>query len=113
MSKELSVDHLLLRGGTASEWTAANPVLFKNEMGIERQDDGTCKIKIGDGSTAWSDLKYYDSTPTKITDVYIGTNEPTNGAQLWISSNFNVAAGNGIILTPNEPASGAMIWIKI
>lgn len=111
MSKELRVDHLLLRGGTASEWTAANPVLLKNEMGIERQDDGTCKIKIGDGSTAWSDLPYYDSTPKEVSDIYVGLSAPTNGAKLWILSDVFPASGNGITVSNVKPENNSMIWI--
>jgi len=44
-----------LRGGTAAEWTAANPVLAAREPGVESD---TGKQKIGDGVTAWSSLPY-------------------------------------------------------
>jgi hypothetical protein len=39
--------------GTAAEWTAANPVLGKGELGHET-DTGV--FKVGDGSTAWASL---------------------------------------------------------
>jgi hypothetical protein len=44
-----------LRGGTAAEWTAANPVLAEREMGVETD---TFSYKIGDGTTAWNALPY-------------------------------------------------------
>lgn len=44
-----------LRRGTASQWTAANPVLSAGEMGIETD---TNRSKYGDGTTAWSSLSY-------------------------------------------------------
>lgn len=44
-----------LRGGTAAEWTAANPVLAEREPGVETD---TGRFKIGDGSTAWTALPY-------------------------------------------------------
>jgi hypothetical protein len=47
---------ILIRGGTAAEWDAANPVLSFREMGLETD---TKKIKVGDGSTAWNSLDYY------------------------------------------------------
>jgi len=53
------------RRGTASEWTAANPILAVGEMGIETDTD---LFKIGDGTTAWNSLAYggltggFDST---------------------------------------------------
>lgn len=45
-----------LRRGTAAEWTTANPVLMQGEMGVETD---TLKVKLGDGSTAWSSLPYF------------------------------------------------------
>lgn len=43
-----------LRRGTAAEWAAVNPTLADGESGYER-DTGI--FKIGDGVTAWNDLK--------------------------------------------------------
>jgi hypothetical protein len=44
-----------LRRGTASEWTAVDPVLAAGEMGLETD---TGDFKFGDGSSAWSALSY-------------------------------------------------------
>lgn len=44
-----------LRRGTASAWTAANPILADGEIGIESDTD---LFKIGDGLTAWTSLSY-------------------------------------------------------
>jgi len=46
---------LQLRADTAANWTLNNPVLLANELGRETD---TGKIKIGNGSTAWSSLAY-------------------------------------------------------
>ena len=43
------------RRDTAANWTSANPTLLAGEIGIE---SNTNKIKIGDGSTAWTSLSY-------------------------------------------------------
>jgi hypothetical protein len=45
-----------LRRDTAANWTQANPVLALAEPGFETD---TGKLKIGDGSTAWSNLEYF------------------------------------------------------
>lgn len=55
-----------LRNGTAAEWTAKNPVLLKGEMGIETN---THKIKVGDGSTQWSNLAYCGADTNDILNV--------------------------------------------
>lgn len=44
-----------LRGGTAAEWAAVNPVLLLREPGVESD---TAAFKIGDGSTPWRQLPY-------------------------------------------------------
>ena len=44
-----------LRNDTAENWTNANPILLKGEMGVETD---TGKTKIGNGTAHWEDLKY-------------------------------------------------------
>lgn len=43
------------RKDTAAAWTSANPTLDAGEIGFETD---TGKLKIGDGSTAWTSLSY-------------------------------------------------------
>ena len=54
-------DRIQLRRDTASNWTSADPTLSQGEIGIETD---TLKLKIGDGSTAWSSLGYYNTGTT-------------------------------------------------
>lgn len=49
-----------VRNGTANEWTSANPVLAKGEIGWETTSN---RFKVGDGVTTWGSLFYYGSTP--------------------------------------------------
>ncbi|QOP66792.1 minor tail protein [Arthrobacter phage Odyssey395] len=46
-----------LRQGTAAAWTAANPVLAMGELGYETDTD---KLKIGNGTSTWATLGYWD-----------------------------------------------------
>lgn len=46
-----------LRRDSAADWTTADPTLASGEFGVETD---TGKFKIGDGSTAWSALTYFD-----------------------------------------------------
>ena len=52
-------DIIQLRRDTAANWTSANPVLAQGELGVETDTD---KIKVGDGSTAWTSLGYLIDT---------------------------------------------------
>ena|GEM_PF-939075 len=49
---------LQLRADTAANWTAANPTLLANEVGLETD---TKKLKVGNGSSAWNSLAYFPS----------------------------------------------------
>lgn len=46
---------IITRNDTAANWTTANPVLARGEIGLERD---TMRLKIGDGVSAWSALPY-------------------------------------------------------
>jgi hypothetical protein len=53
------------RRDTALNWSAKNPVLGSGEIGIELD---TRMLKLGDGSTSWSDLPYYGG-PSNVTII--------------------------------------------
>lgn len=52
-------DIIQIRRDTAANWTSANPTLAQGELGVELD---TSKIKVGDGSTAWTSLGYLINT---------------------------------------------------
>lgn len=56
-----------LRGDTAANWTAVNPVPKQREMCVEID---TNKLKLGDGVTAWNALAYFSPTVTD-TDPFL------------------------------------------
>jgi len=51
---------ICLRGDTAANWAAQNPVLAKNEVGLE--DGKPPRRKVGDGVTPWKELPYDEVT---------------------------------------------------
>lgn len=53
----MTVKRMQQRRGTAAAWTAANSTLLSGEHGIETD---TGKFKIGDGTTAWNSLAYFN-----------------------------------------------------
>jgi hypothetical protein len=54
-----------IRRDTASRWAVNNPVLLQGEMGYETDTD---LLKIGDGTTTWNDLDYWNGNLTIETD---------------------------------------------
>ena len=59
-------------GDTAANWTVINPILQKNIFGIESD---TKRVKLGDGSTAWTSLTYMDEVIDTLTvDISGATN---------------------------------------
>jgi len=72
-----------LRRGTASAWTAANPILADGEIGIESDTD---LFKIGDGFTAWTSLGYGGVQGTAGTNGTNGANAVPDDDQTVLSS---------------------------
>ena len=60
-------NNIQLRRGTAASWTSANPVLLEGEVGIT-MDTNPKKFKIGNGTSAWSELPYHNPSVT-ISDI--------------------------------------------
>ena len=81
-------DQIQLRRDTAANWTSANPILASGEFGIETN---TLKIKVGDGTTAWTSLDYFayaslsDINDVTITDIASGEILKWNGSA-WVNN---------------------------
>ena len=59
MSRTEILNRYILRKDSSEKWTENNPILALGEVGY----DTTHKyFKVGDGSTRWSELKYYCET---------------------------------------------------
>lgn len=85
---------ILHRRDTAANWTSTNPTLAAGELGFETD---TLKFKVGDGSTAWTSLKYSQdasllsgaaslTTLTTSGNVTVGGNLTVNGTTTAINS---------------------------
>jgi hypothetical protein len=55
-----------LRRDSAANWQSTNPTLAQGEVGIDLTSN---KIKIGNGTTAWNGLPYFDDKETVFTTV--------------------------------------------
>lgn len=61
---------IVLKNDSTDNWTAnQDKVLLKGEVGIEFKSDGKTKIKIGDGTTTWSNLGYTGGEAAKTFQV--------------------------------------------
>jgi len=57
-----------LRRDTAANWSSTNPTLAQGEIGIDLTNN---KIKIGNGSTAWNSLAYFDDKETNNGGIFL------------------------------------------
>lgn len=92
------VTQIQIRRGTASQWTSTNPTLAAGEWGYETD---TGKVKIGNGSTAWTSLAYFGSAA--VGDITgLGT-----GVATWLAtpSSANLASA-----VTDETGSGALVF---
>lgn len=66
----MSVIQIQFRRDTAANWTSANPTLAAGEQGL---DTTNLRLKMGDGSTAWTSLAYLS------TRILSGSGAPAGG----------------------------------
>lgn len=83
------IARLITRGGTAAEWTAANPLLALNELG--RETDTGYK-KWGDGVTLWNALSYEVTGGGAVDSVTGSTVDNTDPANPVINADAAGAA---------------------
>lgn len=101
---------LQLRRDTAANWTSANPTLAAGQPGYETD---TGRVKIGDGSTAWTSLAYRfesggggvsDGDKGDITVSSSGTVWTIDAATVTLSKMANLAAST---ILGNNTGAGA------
>ncbi len=80
---------LVLRNDSTGNWTAAETaagdaglVLLKGEIGIEYDAAGKVKMKIGDGTTTWSNLSYFGGEEAKVYQVESYEDLPTENVSI-------------------------------
>lgn len=94
-----------LRNGTAAEWTSANPVLLKGEIGVETD---TRKYKVGDGTLAWSSLSYYiegvlaRGQASKMTSGTIAIATTGTYQSTGLTATFDTATDHQMVLGTNN-----------
>ena len=97
---------ILLRRGTAAQWTSANPTLGVGELGIETD---TLKIKVGNGSSTWTQLtNYINVTPSGLSnslgDYILLANQGNAGGPAELDSNGNLLIPENSAIFWNDPA---------
>lgn len=81
--------HLIqVRRGSSSQWVLANPILSSGELGFEID---TNKLKIGNGSDTWNDLKY------------IGSSE--NVLEIKNNTGYAISKGQALYISGYDPVS--------
>jgi hypothetical protein len=109
-------DRIQVRRDTAANWTSADPTLAQGEIGYETDTD---KVKIGDGSTAWTSLGYVIDTGDYLLSSDIGSTVQAYSSVLQnTTASFTTAdgtkldgieAGADVTDTANVTAAGALM----
>lgn len=100
---------VIIKHGTAANWTKLNPILLAGEMGIvvdDTKDNG--KYKIGDGVTAWNNLKYSSSNSTIVKNTVPSSSDYNyDVGQLWVNSS------NGVLYSLISASGTTGTWQKL
>ena len=83
---ETQIAQIQMRRDTAANWTSEDPTLESGEWGLETD---TKKIKIGDGSTAWSSLDYFRYDKDRICTAWVAF---TGSGTVAIRDSYNVTS---------------------
>jgi len=100
------ITRLKMRGGTAAEWTAANPVLLSREFGVETD---TRRLKMGDGTTAWASLPYFlagadvRGQVSRLTSYQIPSAAQGVYRAIGATGTLDAATANGLVLGTTDP----------
>lgn len=89
------------RYDTKENWTLANPVLARGELGVEIEY-GFAKLKVGDGETHWNGLDYVSGGTS---NVAAGV---PNGSVVAFSGTFD-QNNNPIDVKSNKPCTGWLL----
>ena len=100
---------VIIKHGTAANWTKLNPILLAGEMGIvvdDTKDNG--KYKVGDGVTAWNNLKYSSSNSTIVKSTAPSSSDYNYDiGQLWVNSS------NGVLYSLISTSGTTGTWQKL
>lgn len=97
---------------TPTNWSSNNPTLLAGEVGIVKENNNF-RMKIGDGSTAWNSLLFYDGNfvvsnlaPT-ISDLSyaIGT--------IWINTGANIQNGTFSLYILRSVINTTASWLPV
>lgn len=75
---------ILLRSDIATNWSTHNPVLGAGEIGVEFREGGAHQFKIGDNSTPWNSLPYFEGN---LADAVSNLRTDVNGIQAVLNDN--------------------------
>jgi hypothetical protein len=92
------VTQIQVRRGTASQWTSTNPTLAAGEWGLETD---TNKVKIGDGTTAWTSLGYTGAGDVTLTGTQTLTNKTLTDPKINLAFNADSGSSYTAVLTDN------------
>jgi YD repeat-containing protein len=99
--------HFQLRRDTTANWESINPVLLAGEPGVEHINDHYEKMKFGDGTTNWNNLKYLNDDEAKQIMALIQLITGSTGAIL-----DPVDAVADLATAYPSPATGSLVFVR-
>lgn len=100
MTKSLPGSIVKVKRATAARWTAVNPVLAAGELGYETD---TKKLKLGDGTTSWTQLSYVAAENSGASDATVTIGTVTTLAAGSNATVTNSGSGQNVVLNFGIP----------
>jgi hypothetical protein len=104
-----------IRRDTSTNWSSVNPILAAGEIAFETDTD---KIKVGDGSSTWSQLDYASGagTAAEITadttnfDGLLSGSDTTVQSALETLDDFEIPPGTTTSVSPPATPEAGQLW---
>ena len=95
-----------LRNDTAANWISANPTLARGEVGVEID---TNKMKIGTGSTTWTNLPYTGVDAEELIPLVSYTHTQGQTSSTWeIEHNLGFYPSVNVFMSSGDVVEGAI-----
>lgn len=99
---------ILIRRATAAEWTSADPTLAQGELGYETD---TQKLKMGDGSTAWTSLSYAGATDPIVASAITARGQIFTGSDSTDYAVLSIGTSGQILI--EDPVAGTLTYQSV
>lgn len=115
MASKTLLSKLKIAKDTTANWQSNDPILLNGELGLELTTTGDIRIKTGDGSTSWNNLKYTYDYRTWIGDTNTYNSDKASGkitdSTICIITDDNISGIDNYVVSVNGKSGNVVLGL--